>query len=458
MFMTSLDSTIVSVALPTMASELGEEGHNTQNISWVLLIYTLALCCFVLLWSKIGSNKGYKKVFVTGIAIFTVTSLVIGLCGFIPQLGLGAIIVLRAVQGLGAGMVIAMSLAMVSVYLPKEKRGSSIGAVTLAASVGTAFGPAIGGILTAFHWSYIFFINLPVGIICITLCLKFMHVHEVLPEEKKRLDIVGALLIFLMMFSMILYLNKGKDWGWMSETGILLIFLVALGAGAASWWEKRAEDPLITARVFGDTNIRRSNVVGMLLFMSMAGSYLLLPYYFQFVMGLETMQYGFILIANSLGMMAAGPLVGKITDRTGDNKTFIVIGSLVCAFGFFLMMTFNNGTELWFILIALFVMGAGIGMALVASTNLVYSHAKAGEDGQISGLTNTFRQAGSSAGVAILNAVFMATLIFNSPLDYNLIPGFRHAFFVAVIISLIAFALSMSLVNGRSNGPSETAE
>ena len=111
-FMTSLDATIVSIAIPTMAEEFGEAGQDTSNISWVLLIYTLMLTCFILLWSKLGTKVGYKKVFVTGIALFTITSLAIGLCGFIEELGLNAVIVLRAAQGLGAGMAMAMSLAM----------------------------------------------------------------------------------------------------------------------------------------------------------------------------------------------------------------------------------------------------------------------------------------------------------------------------------------------------------
>ena len=156
-FMTSLDATIVSVAIPTMNEEFGMEGHDTSNISWVLLIYTMMLSSFILLWSKLGSNKGYKKVFVTGVLVFTLSSLAIGLCGLNPDLGLGIVILLRAVQGLGAGMVMAMSLSMTTTYLPAAVRGSSIGAVTLAASCGTALGPALGGLLTTIHWSYIFF-------------------------------------------------------------------------------------------------------------------------------------------------------------------------------------------------------------------------------------------------------------------------------------------------------------
>ena len=442
-FMTALDATIVSVALPTMAEELLEAGHDTSNISWVLLIYTLMLCCFILLWSKLGSNKGYKKVFMTGVGVFAASSLMIGLCGFFPGLGLNAIILLRAVQGLGAGMVTAMSLAMVSSYLPKEIRGSSIGAVTLAGSAGTAFGPAIGGILTTFHWSYIFFINVPIGLLCLFLCFKYMHVKENLENAKSKLDYTGAALLFIMLFTLIYYLNKGPDIGWTSELGIGLIFLMMIAAGLVFWWEQRTKDPLVDMELIRNPMILRSITVTMLLFMAMAGSYLLLPYYLQYVQGYETMEYGFILIANSIGMMIMGPIVGKLADRTGRNKRFIVAGALVCAVGFYMMMLYNDSTGLGWILLSLFVMGAGIGMAMVACTNLSFEYITGGQNGQLSGITNTFRQAGSSSGVAILNAVFMGFIV--TVPAVNLIPGFKHAFFVAIIIALLAFVIGMGL-------------
>ena len=332
---------------------------------------------------------------------------------------------------------------MVSSYLPKEMRGSSIGAVTLAASAGTAFGPAIGGILTTFHWSYIFFINVPIGLVCLILCWKFMHVKENLENAGNKLDYTGAALLFVMIFALIYYLNKGSEIGWMSDLGLGLILVIMIAAGLVFWWEQRVSDPLISLDMIRNTNIRRSCMVGMLLFMAMAGSYLLLPYYLQFVQGYETIEYGFILIANSVGMMIMGPIVGKIADRTGKNKTFVVVGALVCALGFYMMMLFDANTGLMWILASLFVMGAGIGMALVASTNLSFEYISEGQNGQLSGLTNTFRQAGSSSGVAILNAVFMAFIVTVPAVD--LIPGFKHAFFIAIIIALIAFVVAMGL-------------
>ncbi len=449
-FMTSLDATIVSVAIPTMAQELGEEGHNTANISWVLLIYTLMLSCFILLWSKIGSNIGYKKVFMTGIAVFSLSSLAIGACGFIPELGLGAIILLRAVQGLGAGMAMAMSLAMTTTYLPVSARGASIGAVTLAASCGTAFGPAVGGILTEIHWSYIFFINVPIGLICLFLCMRYMKVKENLPEKRPRIDALGVVFMFIMMFSFIYYLNKGQDIGWMSGTGILLLIAAFVGAGLLFWWEQRVDDPLVSMRLITNGHVLKANLITMTMFMAMAGSYLLLPYYFGYVQGMETVEYGFILIANSVGMMAAGPVVGRITDRTGNNRIFCIAGTLVAAVGFLMMMEFGADTNIAFILLALFVMGAGMGLTLVSATNLAYGFVSESENGQLSGQTTTFRQAGSSAGVAILNAVFMANITIGAAsVGATLMPGFKHAFFVAVLMTLTAFVIAMASKNAK---------
>jgi MFS family permease len=188
----------------------------------------------------------------------------------------------------------------------------------------------------------------------------------------------------------------------------------------------------------------------MLMFMAMAGSYLLLPYYFGYLKGLSTAEYGFILIANSVGMMVSGPLVGRITDRTGDNRMFILIGTLLATLGFIMMMSFGPDTGIPYILLALFVMGAGMGMALVCATNLAYGYITEEENGQLSGQTMTFRQAGSSAGVAILNAVFVANLAIGAGSTAAvLMPGFRHAFFIAVVLSLIAFAVAMSSRNAK---------
>jgi len=447
-FMAALDVTIVAVALPTMAIELSTPG-NTGNVSWILLGYTLAICCLILFWGKLGSNIGYKKVFLTGVVVFTVFSALIGLGGTIGGIGLNAVILMRIAQGIGGGMLTSMGLAMVSSYLPGSK-GFSVGIITLAASAGTAFGPALGGVLCNFHWSYIFFINVPIGILCLLMSTKYMAgVKEKRDTEKKKLDLVGVVLMVIMMFSLIYYLNVGKDIGWMSHEAILLISTLFISAGCLAWWEQRARDPMIPLRLIGTRDILRGNIVALCLFAAMAGTYLLMPYYLQGCLGYTTVEMGLILIANSLGMMVVGPTVGRISDRTGLNKRFVSIGCLVTAAGFFLMTMLQADSGLWYILLSLFVMGMGIGIALVSCTNLCLGHSKESESGQVSGLINTFRQAGSTAGVAILEAVFASAIIVPAVIDPSdldwLMSGFKPAFFVALLISFVAFFISMTL-------------
>ena len=442
-FMASLDATIVAVALPTIASEFSISG-STGDVSWILLGYTLALCCLILLWGKIGSNVGYKKLFITGVLIFTVMSGLIGLTETLSLGGLNGMILMRVVQGVGAGMVTSMGLAMVSTYLPQSK-GTAIGIITLAASAGTAFGPVLGGVLCYFDWTYIFFINVPIGLFCILLSMKSMADVKEVREQKQKLDIVGVVMMVIMMFTAIYYLNTARDIGWTSDTGLLLITVAMVFAGLLIWWERRNANPLISVRLMGLKDLVMGNITCLLIFSAMAGSYLLLPYYLECVLGYSTVEMGLILVANSLGMMVVGTTVGRISDRTGINNRMVSAGCLIAALGFFIMTRFDAETSLILILSALFVMGMGVGITLVAGTNLCMGYAKEGENGVMSGLINTFRQAGSTAGVAILESVFAASIVIPSIMPDNLdwlMSGFRPAFFIAVMICLLAFIVS----------------
>lgn len=449
-FMTALDATIVSVALPSMAESFGVEGggHSTGAISWVLLGYTLMLCCFILLWGKLGSNIGYKKVFLTGVFIFTITSLGIGLVGtFFSDLGLNTIIALRMIQGLGAGMVMAMGMALVSSYFGKGVRGVALSFVTLAASAGTAFGPALGGVLTEFDWSYIFFINVPIGIICIIMSMRSMKKVEAIPE-KKKLDYAGVAILFVMMFAFIYYLNKGGDIGWLSTTGIALIVVTIVAAFLIYWRENHTNDPIVKLSLVSERSILSANMSALMIFGAMAGSYLLLPYYLTIIGGYSTVEMGLILIANSIGIMVSGPIVGKLSDKNGKNKRFVMLGCLVGAVGFGMMYFFGMDTGLPYIIASLFVMGIGVGMTLVAGTNLAFSHSDDADSGSMSGLVNTFRQAGGSVGVALLSSVFMASLG-TVLVKADLIPGFSTAFVVAVVLSLAGMVISMFAKDGE---------
>lgn len=194
--MTALDATIVNIAIPTISEEFGASASAS---SWILLAYTIMLACFMLLWGKLGALTSYKKIFLIGIVIFTASSLVLGLVGFIQSLGMITIILMRAVQGLGAGMIMAMNLAMVTAYISPAVRGSAMGITTLMASIGTALGSALGGVLTSVHWSLIFFINVPIGLACLFISLKSMSsiATEKIAVDKKSVDLLEQFCCFL---------------------------------------------------------------------------------------------------------------------------------------------------------------------------------------------------------------------------------------------------------------------
>ncbi len=446
-FMTALDATVVSVALPSMAETFGQ-GGDTSDISWILLGYTLMLCCFVLLWSKIGTNIGYPKVFVTGIAVFTVTSLLIFLTESL-HLTLTMVIILRMIQGLGAGMVMAMSMALVSYFFP-ESQGTKMGYMTLAQSAGTAFGPALGGLLTQFDWSYIFLINVPIGIACLAICMRTMDLRAA-PSERRRIDVPGAVCLFIMVSGFILFLNRGSEFGWTSLHSMAILAMGVIGALLVWQAEKRAADPIISFRLIKERSILASNVSALLLFGAMAGSYLLIPYYLEYVLGFGDMDFGIvyvglIMIANSLGMIVVGPFVGKASDRTGKNRMFVTAGCLVGAVGFVMMSFFGLSTQVWYVLASLFVMGLGVGMALVASTNLAYRHIERSEEGLMSGLIIMFRQGGSSMGVCVLQAVLVLSIgnyVAGTSIMHFMLPGFEPAFIVAAVMAVIAAAVSL---------------
>ncbi len=447
-FMASLDATIVAVALPTIRETL-HLGSLSSDVSWILMGYTLSLCCFILLWGKLGTNFGYKKLFLLGVTIFASLSLIIGITG---TMGIGGngdttlfiLIGLRIIQGIGAGMIMSMGLAMVSSYLPSI-RGRAVGMITLASSVGTACGPVIGGLLCQFDWSYIFFINVPIGIICIVMSSKSMANVTEVRGSKEKLDGVGVLLMVIMMFTLIYYLNTANNNGWFSNESIALLAVAFISCGILIWWEGRVKDPLISLRILKIKDVVGSNMVSLLAFGAVAGSYLLLPYYLEYVKGFSTVDMGLILVANSVGMMAVGPAVGRISDKTGINNKMLSIGCLVSALGFFMMMHFNESTPLIYILLTLFVMGAGAGTAMVASTNLSLSYSQSNEEGLMSSIINTFRQAGSSVGVAILESIFAAGIIYPMVLPGSIVDAFKPAFFIAAVLCLFAFVLSTFL-------------
>ncbi|WP_400260119.1 MFS transporter [Candidatus Methanomassiliicoccus intestinalis] len=458
--MTALDATIVNIAIPTISEEFGATAGTS---SWILLAYTLMLACFMLLWGKLGAISSYKKIFLIGVGIFTASSLVLGLAGFIESLGIMTIIIMRAVQGLGAGMIMSMNLAMVTSYISPAVRGSAMGIITLMASLGTALGPALGGVLTSVHWSLIFFINVPIGLACILMSIKSMSsiATNSSSQDKKSIDILGAILLFFALFSFIYLMDVGKG-NWTSPTVIALAIATIVFLVLIYFQEKRAKDPIINARMLTEKNILFSCIANLLMFGAMAGCYFFLPYYLEGVLRQTTMSAGLILVANSIGVMVAGILVGKLMDKSGECRKYALAGCLVTAVGFITMLSYDLNTSIIQVIATLLLMGFGMGLTLVPIGNIIFTHTVTGEEGAASSFINTFRQMGSSVGLAIMQAVFIAVWTINAILTRpelveRVIEGFHVVFIVCALFAVIAFVL-MLIVRDGPNSSHKTPE
>ena len=459
--MTALDATIVNIAIPTISEEFGASASAS---SWILLAYTMMLACFMLLWGKLGALTSYKKIFLIGITIFTASSLVLGLAGFIQSLGMVTIILMRAVQGLGAGMIMAMNLAMVTAYISPAVRGSAMGITTLMASIGTALGPALGGVLTSVHWSLIFFINVPIGLACLFLSMKSMSsiATDKIAVDKKSIDILGAILLFFALFSFIYMLDIGKG-NWTSPIVIGLGICTVAFLVLIYLQERRAKDPVVNLRLIGNKNIVFSCIANLLMFGAMAGCYFFLPYYLEGLLKQTTMSAGLILVANSIGLMIAGILVGKLMDKSGQCRKYALIGCVITAIGFLTMLSYDLSTSIVQVVATLLLMGFGMGFSLVPIGNIIFTHTTSGEEGAASSFINTFRQMGSSMGLAIMQAVFVAVwtidaILTRPQLVDRLINSFHMVFIICALFAVVAWILLFLARDGPHSSSGKTIE
>lgn len=449
-FMSALDGTIVNIALPTISQAFNV---TTSTVSWVSTIYLLVMAGCVLIFGKVSDVIGFKKVFLSGFLIFTVGSFG---CGFLPDLihSFPVLIGSRAFQAVGGAMITAIGPAMVTAYIPMKMKGKAMGIVLTFAALGTAIGPTIGGILTQFlSWNWIFFINVPVGIIAILLGAKVIPAMKA-QERTAGFDKAGAALIFVGLASLLFALSEGQTLGW-SDPVILGSFMLAiLTLGGFVWCELRATDPLLELRLFKRKNFLLTNTTMVLLFFSFAGISYLLPFYLEYVQGYAPSTAGLILTSLSVAMMVGGILAGMLYNRTGGRLLSIAAGISIVV-GYFLMTRIRSDTTTGFVVVCLLLIGFGLGLMLTPASNMIMNSVSKKYQGMVSSLTSLERFAPMTIGIAIFNVVFIQGI--DAIAAHNAITklapayirievltagfdlAFLFAFVVGVIILILAF-------------------
>ncbi|HOO54418.1 MAG TPA: MFS transporter [Methanothrix sp.] len=443
-FMGSLDVTIVNISLPTI-SRYFDVG--TGMVSWIVLAYLLVMSSFLLAFGKIGDLKGFKRVFLAGFAVFVAGSF---LCAVAPSIKL--LIAFRMLQALGAAMLTAIGPAMVTVFLPQEVRGKALGIVATFASLGIAMGPPIGGLLTSFlSWRWIFFINIPVGIVAILIGRLVLPEAGPRPGQKARFDLLGAALVFLTLFGLIFGMNMGQELGWTSPpiTGSIIGSLVL--AAVFIFRESRFSEPLVDLKLFRNGSFTSANGAVLLVMLVYGGAVFLFPFYLELVKGLGTDVAGLILMVPSVATMIVAPRAGALSDKIGSRK-ICVVATILCVAGFYLLSFLDAESSRAFIFVTLVILGLSLGMFLPPNSNLVMAQSPAEKCGIASSLMMTARNVGTVIGIAVFEMVFAARVQMAGISDgavqggASIAPltlGFHDAFLVGAGFSVLAVILSV---------------
>lgn len=368
----------------------------------MLNAYLIILVSLLLAASRLGDMKGYRTIFLAGFALFTAGS---ALCGLAPDITV--LILSRMIQAVGGAIIAALGSVMVTSYLSSSVRGQALGIVAMFTMLGAALGPVIGGFLTsALSWRFIFYVNLPVGILAVLLGMHIIpRLESVSPNAK--IDICGVALVFVALSTLIFGLTSVQ--GSNAHAGG-----IALVVSVVFWLffflqERRAAEPLINLRLFANRAYTLQNVNVMFIQMAIAGVMVLMPFYLELVKQIPTDNAGTILLALPVGMILTAPLAGKISDVIGTKKP-IITGFAISAVALHLLSTISAHTSVGHVCICLFLLGAGTGIAYSPLNSAVMGESPVNERGTTSGLIKMMTNLGSALGVALVMLVAAFTL------------------------------------------------
>ena len=407
-FMTLLDLTIVNIAIPNMITKLHA---SFDDVLWVINAYALVLAVLVITGGRLGDLIGPRSMFSAGVATFTVAS---AACGLAPSAGW--LIAFRAVQGLGAAMLMPQTLTMITMVFPPERRGAAFGIWGAVAGVATVAGPTLGGLLiTAFDWRWIFFVNLPIGVA--VLALTPILIPDLRTGRRHRLDMLGVVLASVALLAICYGLVEGQTYNWGKITSFISIPLV-LGAGVvllgvflASQALRQDREPLLPFAVFKDRNFSMMNVVSATLTIGMMGIFLPFTIYLQSVLGYDALKAGLALAPSSVIAMFIAPAAGRLTDRIG-GKYILMTGLTLFAVGMGWLVLIARTSSSWpEFLPGLFVAGVGMGCTFAPLTTLAMRDVDPRLAGAASGVLNTVRQVGTVIGTAAVGALLQNRLV-----------------------------------------------
>ena len=415
MLLAALDQTIVSTALPTIVGDLG----GLQHLSWVVTAYLLASTASTPLYGKISDLYGRKPVFRFAIIVFLIGSALAGLSTQMWEL-----IVARGIQGLGAGGLMALAFAIIGDVIPPRERGRYQGYFGAVFAISSVAGPLLGGFFVEhLSWHWIFFINIPLGLVALLVTDRALHGLKHVRREHS-IDYLGAALLVTGVSTLLLGMVRGREVGWGSPEIVGWLGIGIVMSGTFIWWESRAAEPILPLRLFHNRIFSVSSAIGFAIGFAMFGAIVFLPVYLQIVRGVSPTQSGLELLPLMVGLLVASIVSGRRITTTGRYKRFPIAGTAITAVGLAALSTLGSDTPYWRTSLFMLTLGVGIGLVMQVIVLAMQNSVDPKDMGVATSSATFFRSLGGTFGTALFGTVLANRLA--SELAQRLPPAALH--------------------------------
>jgi EmrB/QacA subfamily drug resistance transporter len=453
LFMIMLDNTVVNVALPSIRKDLG---IGISELEWVVNAYALTFGVLLLTGGKLADLIGRRRIFIIGLVIFTASSLACGLAN-----GAEVLIAARTVQGIGAALMNPATLSIITATFPPRQRGTAIGIWAGVSALALAFGPLVGGLLTEkIDWSWIFFINIPIGVLGVIAAGIFIDETRDTSREQ-RLDLPGLLTSAIGLFGLTYGLIETNDHAWLSARVLTLFAIAAISLTLFVLLEMRQRLPMLDLSLFRNSTFSGANTVMFLVGLAMFGIFFYNSLFLQNVLGYSAIKTGATFLPMTVLIILVAPVAGKISDQIGP-RWLMGAGMTLLTGSLLLFATLDASSSWWAILPGLLAGGFGMAITMAPTTAAAMSSVPVDKAGIGSAVINSMRQVGGSLGIAVMGAL-VATAVsvtpFNPAFPQQFVEGYHRALHVGAAITLVGAIVAVATVRKvRHAEPTGAAE
>ena len=427
LFMIMLDNTVVNVAVPSIQRDLGV---GLSELQWIVTGYALSFAALMLTGGKLADMLGRRRIFVIGIVIFTIASLFCGLADTGQSL-----IAWRIVQGVVAALMNPATLAIISATFPPRQRGMAIGIWAGVSALALAIGPLVGGLLTEhLSWSWVFFVNVPVGVLGVAASYLLIDESRDMSEEQ-RLDLAGLLTSGLGLFALTYGLIEANTYGWSSARIVGSFVAAAVLLGSFVILELRQRVPMLDLTLFRNGTFAGANVVILMVGLAMFGVFFFVSLYMQNILGFSAVQAGAAFLPMTVLIILVAPIAGKLSDRIG-SRWLMTGGMTLLGIQLLYYSTLGVNANFWDLLPALLIGGVGMSLTMTPSAAAIIGSVPTDKAGVGSAVMNSMRQVGGSIGVALIGAI-IAAKVGDRRSPEAFVDGFSTALVVASVFAFV---------------------